>query len=297
VRDLKKAAAAFFGVPWWQQQWVVIQEGDDAIILNDGAVLEVEEVSCIITAAPYYPLDQRTFDSLEISDRLRGHDPFVVAPDEGGKFSVGGSNLEGEFIDDAVVLQERLITVRKDAKVALQSRYTFATAAVCAAEVLFETSQPILVGYRVRYPSCAFSPAFGFTSRPLLVTENLWDDGCLAYLKIVPDATGTKVLYRANSFQIDMEVEMLPVKPIGRGRVVGIVNGNLSIYNIFTKKDVHGVDPRTVIGAWREVTCISSTATGEGEIVELPQSPMGWLEYDVFILFCSHSQEVRVSVG
>ena len=67
--------------------------------------------------------------------------------------------------------------------------------------------------------------------------------------------------------------------------------------NFFTKSHKHGVAPRTVIGAQREVTCISSTATGEEEIVELVQSPMGWLEYDVFILFCSHSQEVRVSVG
>ena len=55
--------------------------------------------------------------------------------------------------------------------------------------------------------------------------------------------------------------------------------------------------PRTIIGAQREVTCMSCTATGDGEILEFPQSPMGWLEYDVFILFCSHSQEVRVSVG
>merc|ERR1712008_624535 len=116
VADLKKAAAAELTIPWWQQQWISVKEGGP-ILMNDCVmdVSQIPEVTCIAVPGPCFPLDEGKFNLLVVTG-MSANKAVFGTPDENGRLvaagEVGGPG--GDEIDDAAMLEDRLLTIKGD---------------------------------------------------------------------------------------------------------------------------------------------------------------------------------------
>jgi len=210
VADLKKAAAAELTIPWWQQHWTSVKEGG-TILTNDCVmdVRQIPEVTCIAVPKPCFPLDQGKFNLLVVTGMSAKKAVFGI-PDENGRLVVAGEvgGPGGDEIDDAAMLEDRLLTIKGDPTPEAEDPGDSYTSAAWSKEVKLDPGNaPILLGWRVHIKSDVQpDQCFGLTTSQHMTTNAGPKEptAVLGFL-LSPQTTKSKVVCSQTSLTVGSE--------------------------------------------------------------------------------------------
>jgi len=267
---------------------------------------------------PFFPLDQGKFNLLVVTG-MSAREAVFGNPDESGRLVAGGEDSGGDPIDDAAMLEDRLLTIKGDPAPAAEDPGDSYTSTAWSREVkLHAENAPILLGWRVNKPDSGLftGPCFGLTTRQHLTT-NAGYTKPTAVLGFCPWEKKSEVVCSQTSFTVGSEIEMkLRTKTPGgaqpgvplEGKVAEIVDGKYVIdyqdpYHSGKQLREVDVDASSMAGVSVKLDCESSPSPSGGEVIGLSADAEGAesetkkIEYDVLVVFDTLKKEVRASVG